>query len=94
MTSELNGERGTGSTRWVPRGERLSSSARGKTQHARRAYRWFGLRLSPADRKVTITVTYRGGAECWYNLEARGRHGVFPGVASLHDIMREIRQTG
>lgn len=92
MTSSEYSERTYGSTRWVAAGERLSSSARGKTQHARRAYRWFGLRTARASEDIQITVRYRAGAECYYLVQARGRHGIFPGIVSLHDVMREVRQ--
>jgi len=39
---------------------------------------------------LTITVTYRGGPECWYELRARGRRWRAPGHHALHDIVRWI----
>jgi len=88
----LNGERGQGSTRWVPAGERLSSSARGKQQRPRSGHRWFGLPVRRRTEHLHLVIRYRGGSECWYLIEARGRHGVFPGVVALHDVMDEINQ--
>lgn len=92
MAEPLDGERGKGSTRWVPAGERITPSARGKTPQRQRRYRWIGLPLQRRSQKITLTVTYKGGPECWYLVEARGRHGVFPGVAYLHDVLDEVKQ--
>jgi hypothetical protein len=35
-------------------------------------------------------VTYRGGAESWWLIDARGSIGVFPGHAALEDVMAQI----
>jgi hypothetical protein len=48
------------------------------------------LRRRNPREKLTLTISYRGGAEAWWLIEARGSSGVFPGVAALHDVMREI----
>lgn len=80
------------STRWVPAGERMSSSARGKRQQLRSSFRWFGLPHVRSGEWVTLRVKYTQGAECWYYVEARGRRGAFVGITCLHDVMREIRQ--
>lgn len=61
-----------------------------QTQRPRRGHRWIGCYPWPREQKITLTVKYRGGAEGWYLVEARGRHGVFPGVVALHDVMMEI----
>ncbi len=89
-----DGVAGTGSTSWVPKRGRILPSARGKTPHPRSGYRWFGLRCWDREEKLTLVIKYRGGPECWYLVEARGRHGVFPGIAALHDVMREVHQRG
>jgi hypothetical protein len=39
---------------------------------------------------LTITVVYRGGGECWYQVVSRGRTLRFPGAMALHDVMRAI----
>lgn len=43
---------------------------------------------------MTITIKYRGGAECWYEIRARGSLGRFHGATALHDVMREIMAGG
>jgi hypothetical protein len=37
-----------------------------------------------------MTVTYRGGAESWWLIEARGEHEVFPGHRCLDDVMARV----
>lgn len=39
---------------------------------------------------ITLTVKYRGGAEGWWEVKARGREWRFPGVYALHDVMRVV----
>nr|CRY96850.1 hypothetical protein [uncultured prokaryote] len=46
-------------------------------------------RLAERDPRepLTITVTYRGGSECWWELRARGVTIRRPGSLSLHDVL-------
>ncbi len=83
---------GRGSTRWTPLPDKIQPAPQATTQRGRRPHRWFGAYPWPRHEKLSIVVQYRAGAECWYLIEARGRHGVFPGVVSLHAVMREIQQ--
>lgn len=39
---------------------------------------------------MTVTVRYRGGAEAWYEVKARGRTWRFPGHVALHDAFDRI----
>ncbi len=43
---------------------------------------------------MTLQVTYRGGAESWWLVQARGSQGVFPGSAALEDIMSQVFNEG
>lgn len=58
---------------------------------ARRSRSGF-LRLPVADRtrEVTIRIYYRGGAEAYWLVKARGEHQVFPGVTALEDVMARV----
>jgi hypothetical protein len=38
-------------------------------------------------RPITLTVSYRGGPECWWEIDARGRTWRFPGSLALHDVL-------
>ena len=78
------------STTWEWKRVKVSASRREGRQNVPKAPRWGRLaRRNPKDA-LTLRITYRGGAECWYLVEARGSHGVFPGHAALHDVMRKI----
>lgn len=78
------------STTWDWERDRISPAARTGTTRVAKQRRWKGLaRRNPKD-SLTIRITYRGGNQAWYLVEARGRSGVFPGVLALHDVMREI----
>lgn len=48
--------------------------------------------LTPRDRwsPLTITLVYRGGAEAWYQIRARGRVWHFPGHLCLHDCVEAV----
>jgi hypothetical protein len=52
--------------------------------------RWHGLARWPRTRPLTITVQYRGGAESWWLVSARGRHAAFPGSAAIEDVMSQV----
>lgn len=41
-------------------------------------------------QEITLRVTYRGGAECWYLVKARGCRQVFPGHCALEDVMSRV----
>lgn len=78
------------STTWDWERDRISSAARKGTARVAKQRRWRGLVKRNPKESLTIRITYRGGNQAWYLVEARGRSGVFPGVLALHDVMREI----
>jgi len=80
------------STTWAWRRVKVTPPARAIRGSTAKPFRWFGLAHVRRAHKVTIVVTYRGGAQAWYLVEARGRHGAFPGDRALHDVVREICQ--
>lgn len=55
--------------------------------------RWYLRPSRDARTPLTLTIRYRGGPECWYEVKARGSMGRFPGHAAIHDVMREINRT-
>lgn len=68
----------------------MPGSAGRASKNVPKAPRWGRLARRNGREKLTITVTYRGGNQCWYLIEARGERGVFSGVTALHDVMSEI----
>lgn len=85
--------KGSGSTTWTWEPDKLSAAAGRATSREAKPRRFRGLSRRNASDRLTIVVTYRGGPEAWYLVEARGRSGVFPGVRALHDVMEEIYQS-
>lgn len=55
--------------------------------------RFQGLVRRDSKTALTLTVTYRGGAESWWLVQARGRKAAFPGHRCLDDVMAEINRT-
>lgn len=41
-------------------------------------------------RALSITVKYRGGAECWWEITARGHVWRRPGHLHLDDVLQEV----
>lgn len=82
----------SGSTTWTYEPDRMPSGPRREGIRPAGSSRWSKLTRRDARSRLTITIKYRGGAECWYHVEARGRGGAFPGVMALHDVMREINE--
>lgn len=80
------------STTWVHKPDRIRAGSAPQARRAAGSSRWGRLSRRRAEERLTITVKYRGGAECWYHIEARGSGGAFPGVMALHDVMREINE--
>lgn len=80
------------STTWAYRRVKVRRPAGGQKPVGARAARW-ALRSPRAAREpLTLTVKYRGGPECWYEIHARGEVGRFPGTTALHDAMEEINR--
>jgi hypothetical protein len=52
--------------------------------------RWRHLPRWRRTQALTITVAYRGGAEAWWLVKARGSHGVFPGSCAIEDVMAAV----
>jgi hypothetical protein len=79
---------GVEETTWKWQRVRRTMPEKGRGRSARRGF----LRLPRASRevKVTLRVVYRGGAECWWLVEARGEAQVFPGYLALEDVMARV----
>jgi hypothetical protein len=95
MTPEpMDGPNVGPSTTWAWRYVRVTPPPEATTQHRRSRSRWHGLYRVPERDKVTITLKWRGGAQAWILVEARGRHGVFHGATALVDVLTEVAQRG
>lgn len=68
----------------------MSPSAGGHVRSSRAKRGFLRLSRSPRTLPVRLTVTYRGGAESWWLIQARGESQVFPGHAALEDVMSRV----
>jgi hypothetical protein len=71
--------------RTPPAGHNKARAKRGRWRHLGR---W------PRTQDLTITIRYRGGAESWWLVKARGSQGAFPGHASIEDVMSQVMNEG
>lgn len=80
------------STTWEWRQTKIRRPPEGHSDSRPKAGRWF--RFPPRNPRVplTVSVSYRGGPEAWYEVHARGSVGRFPGYVCLHDVMAEINR--
>lgn len=78
------------STTWAWRRVKVSSRPQGHGTARSSAYGWRGLRRTRRDLPVRLTVTYRGGAQSYWLVEARGHHKVLAGHTALEDLMAAI----
>ena len=81
------------STTWKHEPDRIRRRPPGGPNKASAQQAFSGLaRRNPRDA-ITITERYRGGAEGWWLVEARGRRQAFPGVLDLHTVMTVVNQS-
>lgn len=71
----------------------LQGTPAGQATRPPKAGRWSGLKQRNERDPLTITVRYRGGAEGWWVVQARGRVGAFPSSMALIDVMAEINRS-
>ena len=90
MGATSNTNSSSPSTRWVWKQVKMSRPPEADRDSAPKGRRWYRLPTLDWRRPFTVSVKYRGGAECWFEIRARGQMGRFPGHVSLYDAMREV----
>jgi hypothetical protein len=90
MTSDDELEQTFGSTRYAWKRVKVSPPPAGQTTARRRRSSFLRLPRADRTRPVRIEILYRGGAESWWLVKARGEHQVFPGCVSLDDLMARV----
>lgn len=78
------------STTWEYRRVIVRRPAGGQMGQTPKGGRWFRRPPRNGREVLTLTVKFRGGPECWYEVHARGSVGRFHGASALHDVMSEI----
>lgn len=80
------------STTWGYRRVKMPSSAPQASSASRRGRHPATLSKRNPREPLTITVTYRGGPECWWEIKARGVTFRRPGYVALHDLLSEVNR--
>jgi hypothetical protein len=81
-----------GSTTWAWKRVRISRPAGGQGGSAAKLHRFWGLPPRDPRSPLHLTVKYRGGAECWVEVHARGRIARYVGSTALADLVFEVNQ--
>lgn len=90
MTSDASIEQSFPSTTYAWRKVKIARPPEATTQRRRRRLGFLRLTVQPRSRPVRITATYRGGAESWWWIEARGEKEALPGHWSLDDVLARV----
>ncbi len=78
------------STRYEWRQVKIKTPPAGQSTARRRRSSFLRLPRADRTRPVHLEILSRGGAESWWLIKARGEHQVFPGCASLDDVMARV----
>lgn len=78
------------STTWAWKRVKIDSPLAAPNENSRRAPSKALRSVWNPRTTLTLTVRYRGGAECWYEVRARGRIHRLPGHVALHDVMGKV----
>lgn len=87
MPSEPCSEQPFPSTTFVWKKTKIKQRPAGQSTVRRRRSGFLSLARWPRTRPLRLTVTYRGGAEAWWLVEARGVKQHFPGHLALEDVL-------
>ncbi len=90
MTTDPRIEQMFPSTTWAYKKVKMKPPPARQSGVRTKRGRWHGLATWPRSRSLTVTIAYRGGAESWWLVGARGRHGVFAGSAAIEDVMAAV----
>jgi hypothetical protein len=88
--SEGGSEQAFGSTRWEWRRVKINRAPQASSNSAPKALRWRKLPRLDWRKPITCTIKYRGGAEAWVEIHARGDIGRYPGSAAIVDILGDM----
>lgn len=82
------------STTWEWKRVKMARPPEARRAAPAKLARWWGRAPLNPRKPITLTVTLRGGAECWVEIHARGSAGRFHGATAIYDILREITNCG
>lgn len=68
----------------------MRRSPAGRAANAAAKPSFHGVRQRRWQEPLTVILTYRGGAEGWVLVEARGRRQAFPGHLAILDVLAMV----
>lgn len=77
---------------WVP--VKIRRPAGGQETAPKGRSRFWSRPKRDPRQTLTLSIKYRGGPGCWYEVHARGCVARYPGIVALHDVMTDINRTG
>lgn len=78
------------STSWEWKRVKIRRPAGGQTHSRPKGGRWRSLPPRRRQDTTIISLKYREGGECWYEVTSRGKTGMMPGWRDLHSVVEEI----
>lgn len=87
MTITDDGNKRTPSTTFGWRKVKIGQAPQAGMTGRRKATPLSALAKRDPRKPLSITVTFRGGPECWWELRARGAVVRRPGHLQLHDVL-------
>lgn len=83
-------EQSFSSTTWTWQRVKVRRAPQATQDSRPKGVRWHRLPRWPVRKPLHLTIKYRGGAEGWVEVHARGQIGRFPGHVAVLDLMREV----
>lgn len=90
MTIELLANESTPSTTWTTVTRKIARPPKAPTSTAAEGVLPGPMSTRNRRDPLTATIRYRGGSECWYELQCRGKVYRFSGSETVHDVMELI----
>ena len=91
MSTHSDKNTSSGSTTWAWRRVKISERPPGPYGTAAEGVRRKRLTARNPRDPLTVTIAYRGGAECWWEIRSRGVTLRRPGSLALHDVLSELQ---
>lgn len=83
---------GLGSTTWRSRPDKISRAPQATGTATPQASRWRRFRRREPRDPITMVIRYRGGAEAWVEIRARGEVNRYPGWVPIADVLFDVNQ--
>jgi hypothetical protein len=84
---------GSSSTTWAWKKVKIRRPAEGHTKQPAAGRRWRTRSRRDPSEKLGVIVWWRGGAEDWWMVRARGEDNAYPGHTCISDLFHDINRS-